>query len=86
MRYYDSDCFWTHEELGRQQVEELQPKGFINECIHWCKELLDYVVDWEDTIVNEVNNKSSAQLQDRNVDYRSNQDGYRAKSNGQENI
>ncbi len=74
MSYYDFDCFWTHEELGREEVKEIQPQGLINECVHWCKQLLDYVVDWEDNIITDANGQSSCQLKDRKADYRNNQD------------
>ena len=85
MTYYDSDCFWTNEELGRKKVEEgLQNQGFFNQCKHWCKQMLIYVVDWEDAIVNEVNNPTSAQLPDHNNDYHHDQNSYRTKSSRQE--
>ena len=78
MSYYDSDCFWTHEELGRKQIEEdHRHHGLIN----WLKQLLVYVVDWEDTIITEANNQTGGHLQDHNTDHHSDKNSYRNLSN-----
>ncbi len=76
MSYYDSDCFWTNEELGRKKVEEdHRHHGLLN----WLKQLLIYVVDLENSPLTEANNQ-------RNIDHRNHQNSYRTRPNGQEKL
>ena len=70
MSYYDSDCFWTHEELGRKQIaEDHRHNGLLN----WLKQLMVYVVDLENSTITETNNQAKSHLDEQN--------SYRTKSN-----
>lgn len=85
MSYYDYDCFWTHEELGRKIIEQdPQSQGILN----WLKQLLVYVADCEDHVFAEVNSQTNNQNQtnEHSTDNGNNQDSYRARLTEKEKI
>lgn len=76
MNYYDSDCFWTHEELGRKVIKQ---DSKAQSLLGWFKQLLVYVVDLEDHSFTEVSRPISNQASDRATTLNSEQNSYRAE-------
>lgn len=76
MNYYDSDCFWTHEELGRKVIKQ---DSKAQSLLVWFKQLLIYVVDLEDHTFTEVSRPISNQTGDHATSINSEQNSYRTK-------